>query len=87
MRSPRSSAIATAWSAASAAPWPSCRPLGAALIVVITTIAVENGYISSADAAAMVAAGMLSVIILPAVSIALLGRVREVRPIEPGAGL
>ena len=51
------------------------------------TIAVENGYLSSADAAAMVAAGMLSVVILPAVSIALLGRVREVRPIEPGAGL
>jgi Kef-type K+ transport system membrane component KefB len=60
---------------------------GLPLIVVITTIAVENGYISSADAAAMVAAGMLSVVILPAVSIALLGRVREVRPIEPGAGL
>jgi Kef-type K+ transport system membrane component KefB len=60
---------------------------GLPLIVVITTIAVGNGYISSADAAAMVAAGMLSVIILPAVSIALLGRVREVRPIEPGAGL
>ncbi|HEY7988079.1 MAG TPA: cation:proton antiporter [Lapillicoccus sp.] len=60
---------------------------GLPLIVVITTIAVENGYLSSADAAAMVAAGMLSVIILPAVSIALLGRVREVRPIEPGAGL
>ena len=34
---------------------------GLPLIVVITTIAVENGYISSADAAAMVAAGMLSV--------------------------
>jgi Kef-type K+ transport system membrane component KefB len=60
---------------------------GLPLIVVITTIAVENGYISSADAAAMVAAGMLSVVILPAVSIALLGRVLEVRPIEPGAGL
>jgi Kef-type K+ transport system membrane component KefB len=60
---------------------------GLPLVVVITTIAVENGYISSADAAAMVAAGMLSVVILPAVSIALLGRVREVRPIEPGAGL
>jgi len=60
---------------------------GLPLIVVITTIAVENGYLSSADAAAMVAAGMLSVVILPAVSIALLGRVREVRPIEPGAGL
>jgi Kef-type K+ transport system membrane component KefB len=60
---------------------------GLPLIVVITTIAVDNGYISSADAAAMVAAGMLSVVILPAVSIALLGRVREARPIEPGAGL
>jgi Kef-type K+ transport system membrane component KefB len=60
---------------------------GLPLIVVITTIAVDNGYISSADAAAMVAAGMLSVVILPAVSIALLGRVLEVRPIEPGAGL
>jgi Kef-type K+ transport system membrane component KefB len=60
---------------------------GLPLIVVITTIAVENGYISSADAAAMVAAGMLSVVILPAVSIALLGRVLEARPIEPGAGL
>ena len=59
---------------------------GLPLIVVITTIAVDNGYISSADAAAMVAAGMLSVVILPAVSIALLGRVREARPIEPGAG-
>jgi Kef-type K+ transport system membrane component KefB len=60
---------------------------GLPLIVVITTIAVDNGYISSADAAAMVAAGMLSVVILPAVSIALLGRVLEARPIEPGAGL
>ena len=60
---------------------------GLPLIVVITTIAVDNGYISSADAAAMVGAGMLSVVILPSVSIALLGRVREVRPIEPGAGL
>ncbi len=60
---------------------------GLPLIVVITTIATENDYLSSADAAAMVAAGMLSVIILPAVSIALLGRVRETRPIEPGAGL
>jgi len=59
---------------------------GLPLIVVITTIAVDNGYISSADAAAMVAAGMLSVVILPAVSIALLGRVLEARPIEPGAG-
>lgn len=60
---------------------------GLPLIVVITTIAVDNGYLSSADSAAMVAAGMLSVVILPAVSIALLGRVRQVRPIEPGAGL
>ena len=60
---------------------------GLPLVVVITTIAVENGYITSGDAAAMVAAGMLSVVILPAVSIALLGRVREARPIEPGAGL
>ena len=60
---------------------------GLPLIVVITTIAVDNGYISSADAAAMVAAGMLSVVILPAVSIALLGRVLEARPIEPGSGL
>lgn len=60
---------------------------GLPLIVVITTIAVDNGYISSAEAAAMVAAGMLSVVILPAVSIALLGRVLEARPIEPGSGL
>jgi Kef-type K+ transport system membrane component KefB len=60
---------------------------GLPLIVVITTIAVDNGYITSADAAAMVGGGMLSVVILPSVSIALLGRVREVRPIEPGAGL
>jgi Kef-type K+ transport system membrane component KefB len=60
---------------------------GLPLIVVITTIAVENGYLDSADAAAMVAAGMLSVVILPAVSIALLGRVLEHRPAEPGAGL
>lgn len=60
---------------------------GLPLIVVITTIAVDNNYLAPADAAAMVAAGMLSVVILPAVSIALLGRVREARPIEPGAGL
>jgi Kef-type K+ transport system membrane component KefB len=60
---------------------------GLPLIVVITTIAVDNGYLNSADAAAMVAAGMLSVVILPAVSIALLGRVLERRPAEPGAGL
>ena len=47
----------------------------------------ENGYLSSADAAAMVAAGMLSVVILPAVSIALAGPRPRGRPIEPGAGL
>jgi Kef-type K+ transport system membrane component KefB len=59
---------------------------GLPLIVVITTIATENGYLATADAAAMVAAGMLSVLILPAVSIRLLGRERSDH-VEPGAGL
>ena len=59
---------------------------GLPLIVVITTIALANGYLNSADAAAMVAAGMLSVVILPATAIALLGRERTT-PAEPGAGL
>lgn len=59
---------------------------GLPLIVVITTIALENGYLTTADAAAMVAAGMLSVLILPAVSIRLLGRERDVH-VEPGSGL
>ncbi len=62
---------------------------GLPLIVVVTTIATENGYITTADAAAMVAAGMLSVLLFPALSLRLLGRdtsETSVR-VEPGAGL
>jgi Kef-type K+ transport system membrane component KefB len=59
---------------------------GLPLIVVITTIAVENGYLGSADAAAMVAAGMLSVLVFPAIALAMLGRKQSV-PSEPGSGL
>ncbi len=51
---------------------------GLPLIVVITGIAVRDQAISTADAAAMVAAGMLSVMVLPSVSLALLGRAHPV---------
>jgi Kef-type K+ transport system membrane component KefB len=62
---------------------------GLPLIVVITTIATENGYLRSADAAAMVAAGMLSVLLLPMLSLRLLGRDTAETTVrtEPGAGL
>lgn len=59
---------------------------GLPLIVVITTIGTTNGFLSTADAAAMVAAGMLSVLVLPSVALSMLGRDRDV-PAEPGAGL
>jgi hypothetical protein len=59
---------------------------GLPLIVVITTIATDNGYLNSGDAAAMVAAGMLSVVIFPALALQLLGRTAKVS-VEPGHGL
>lgn len=55
---------------------------GLPLIVVITGIAVRDQAISTADAAAMVAAGMLSVVVLPSVSLALLGRAHPVPKIN-----
>jgi len=55
---------------------------GLPLIVVITGIAVKDHAISTAHAAAMVAAGMLSVVILPSVLLALLGRAHPVPKIN-----
>jgi Kef-type K+ transport system membrane component KefB len=46
------------------------------LIVVITTIGADDDYISSQTAAALVAAGMVSVLILPAVALRVLGPTR-----------
>jgi Kef-type K+ transport system membrane component KefB len=45
---------------------------GLPLIVVITTIGTDDGYIASQTAAALVTAGMLSVLVLPAISARLL---------------
>jgi Kef-type K+ transport system membrane component KefB len=42
---------------------------GLPLMVVITTIGQADGYISSQNAAALVTAGMLSVLLLPAISL------------------
>jgi Kef-type K+ transport system membrane component KefB len=48
------------------------------LVVAITTIAVAGGHMSAQIAAAMVAAGMLSVLLFPMLALALGGRVRTV---------
>jgi Kef-type K+ transport system membrane component KefB len=51
------------------------------LVVAITTIAVAGGHMASGPAAALVAAGMLSVILFPLAALALVGR-RSGTPID-----
>jgi Kef-type K+ transport system membrane component KefB len=59
------------------------------LVVVITTIGVEEGRMRPVNAAALVGAGMLSVLLYPMIARILLGRARSVTEpegdIEPGA--
>ncbi|MCW2549085.1 MAG: cation:proton antiporter [Mycobacterium sp.] len=50
---------------------------GLPLIVVITTLGLADGYVTSQTAAALVTAGMLSVLFLPAVGLSLLRRGSE----------
>ncbi|MCW2548250.1 MAG: sodium/hydrogen exchanger, partial [Mycobacterium sp.] len=50
---------------------------GLPLIVVITTLGLADGYVTSQTAAALVTAGMLSVLFLPAVGLSLLRRASE----------
>lgn len=50
---------------------------GLPLIVVITTIGIADGYISQETGAALVAAGMLSVLLLPNIALRLLGATRD----------
>ena len=50
------------------------------LIVVITTIGVEEGRMRPVNAAALVTAGMLSVLVYPMIARALLRRAPEMRP-------
>ena len=49
--------------------WPSSRPPGCPLIVVITSIALAEGRMLPVNAASLVAAGMLSVLVFPAVGL------------------
>jgi Kef-type K+ transport system membrane component KefB len=49
---------------------------GLPLIVVVATLGEADGYISSGHAAALVTAGMLSVLVFPALSLRVLGRAR-----------
>lgn len=57
------------------------------LIVVITTIGVEEGRMRPVNAAALVAAGMLSVLLYPVIARALLRRGPETRPGEADPGI
>jgi Kef-type K+ transport system membrane component KefB len=59
---------------------------GLPLIVVITAIGVEEGRMRPVNAAALVAAGMLSVLLYPAIARALLRRGPGTRPGEAGPG-
>lgn len=59
------------------------------LVVVITNIAVENEYLKSGDAAAMVGAGMLSVLLFPLLALRGAGQSPEppsLHGVEPSAG-
>ena len=47
---------------------------GLPLIVVITTIGRADGFVSAQNAAALVTAGMLSVLLLPALAVRVAGR-------------
>jgi Kef-type K+ transport system membrane component KefB len=54
---------------------------GLPLIVVVTTLGLADGYIDSQTAAALVTAGMLSVLLLPALGLSLLRRAPSSRAI------
>jgi Kef-type K+ transport system membrane component KefB len=56
---------------------------GLPLIVVVTTIGVSDHFVSTGHAAALVTAGMLSVLFFPALSLRVLERGRTVRGVEP----
>ena len=58
---------------------------GLPMIVVITAIGVQAGHMWPGTAAALVAAGMISVFIYPIIGLALLRRWQERRPARPGA--
>ena len=58
---------------------------GLPLIVVITTIGVEEGRMRPVNAAALVAAGMLSVLLYPMIASMRLRRASETRPAESGS--
>jgi Kef-type K+ transport system membrane component KefB len=58
---------------------------GLPLIVVITTIGVEEGRMRPVNAAALVAAGMLSVLLYPMIARMRLRRASTTRPAEPGS--
>jgi Kef-type K+ transport system membrane component KefB len=60
---------------------------GLPLIVVITTIATDDGHLTEQAAAAMVTAGMLSVLIFPVLALRLLGLGRPGRPAFEGDAL
>ena len=59
---------------------PSSTPIG-----VITTIGVEEGRMRPVNAAALVAAGMLSVLLYPMIARMRLRRASTTRPAEPGS--
>ena len=50
-------------------PWPSCPPPGLPIIVVITSLGVSEHRMRPQNAAALVAAGMLSVLIYPLIGL------------------
>jgi Kef-type K+ transport system membrane component KefB len=58
---------------------------GLPLIVAITAIGVERGTLKSSDAAAMVGAGMLSVLVYPFLALKVSGAVRAPRGLEEAA--
>ncbi|GAA1973464.1 cation:proton antiporter [Catenulispora subtropica] len=58
---------------------------GLPLIVAITSIGVDRGTLKSSDAAAMVGAGMLSVLIYPFLALKVSGAVRTPRGLEEAA--
>jgi hypothetical protein len=52
------------------------------LLVVITQIGLESGQMRPGNAAALVGAGMLSVLIFPLLGFAVLGKVEGAEPVE-----
>jgi hypothetical protein len=57
------------------------------LIVVITTIGVEEGRMRPVNAAALVAAGMLSVLLYPMIARMRLGQASTTSPAEADSGV